>query len=85
MQVQSAPIRERVVAILTREPVGRSSDGKQAAGCDGSYSERAVGCYGSDVKQMNWLRSCYVRRKRRQRFFVLFAEFDLYSKFVSES
>ena len=67
------------------ESVGHCSDGKQAAGCDGSYSERAVGCYGSDVKQMNWLRSCYVRRKRRQRFFVLFAEFDLYSKFVSES
>ena len=67
MQVQSAPVRERVVAILTREPVGRSSDGKQAAGCDGSYGEGAAGCDGSDVEKMNRLQSCYVRRERRRR------------------
>ena len=64
------------------EPVGRCIDGKQAAGCDGYYGERAAGYDGSDVERVNQLRSCCVRIKRRRRCFVLFAEFDY---FVSES
>ena len=65
------------------EPVGRCSDGKQAAGCDGSYEKRATGCDGSNVEQMYRLRSCYVCSKQQRRFFVLFADCYLYSKFVS--
>ena len=70
------------------EPVGRCSDGKQAAGCDGGYGERAAGC---DEAMSSKFIGCEAamfaarRRKRQRRSFVLFAEFDLYREFVSES
>ena len=70
----AATARKRLAVMATM------ASERRAAGCDSvteSMSSKCIGCKAAMFSVR--------RRTRLRRFFVLFAEFDLYSKFVSES